>query len=95
MIERDKKRELLEKAAKAAGMDGYEYVPAWGNMAKKDAQSQSGGFDASSCWDPLESDADAFRLAVQFRLTVEFLCEPEVIRLEIVKSALRKSDEIH
>lgn len=52
-------RELLKAAAKAAGLshpDGWDWI------------KNPDGFK----WNPLESDADAFRLAVALRITVQF-----------------------
>jgi len=52
-------RELLELAAKAAGIDYY-------------ARAQSGGMLTDNGeWNPLTSDADALRLAVKLRIEVE------------------------
>jgi hypothetical protein len=52
-------RELLELAAKAAGMVGYEY------MAVDEGGSQS------EYWNPLIDDGDALRLAVKLKLSIE------------------------
>lgn len=53
-------KELLEKAAKAAGMVGYKYCESW----KAIAQHDHGGFFGES-WNPLTDDGDALRLAVK------------------------------
>jgi hypothetical protein len=60
-------RELLELAAKAAGVE----IATWSNC-------QAGGFLSKDCaperrerfWNPLTDDGDALRLAVNLRLTV-------------------------
>lgn len=51
-------RELLEMAAKAAGID----------IDPIDAMHEP---DEWTCWNPLTSDGDALRLAVKLRLTVK------------------------
>ena len=62
-------RELLELAAKAAGLT-LTYCPAWGCMAKELQDSKGKYFDAKTCWRPLTDDGDALRLAVKLRLDV-------------------------
>jgi len=62
-------RELLEMAAKAAGM---------GIKKARQAERDAGGYghvglwivDVSTCWNPLEDDGDALRLAVKLGLTL-------------------------
>ncbi len=61
-------KELLERAAKAAGMEGYRYCEAWKGMAKY--TPQDGFFGAA--WRPLTDDGDALRLAVKLGIDVEF-----------------------
>ena len=56
-------RELLEAAAKAAGIPGT-FQRYWGDSGINH-DSPNGGL-----WNPLEFDADALRLAVDLRLTV-------------------------
>lgn len=59
-------RELLEAAARAAGVNWTRWVSLDGGMH---------GLllcDRLSAWNPLESDADAFRLAAALGLIVEF-----------------------
>lgn len=60
-------RELLELAAKAAGIDLSRYE--WEN----DAFWKFAG-DATRRWNPLTDDGDALRLAVKLRLEVQ--CYP-------------------
>ena len=62
-------RELLELAAKAAGLD-LTYCPAWSCMAKKLADLDGEYFDSKTCWNPLTYDGDALRLAVKLNLAV-------------------------
>lgn len=63
-------RELLEAAAKAAGIDA-EFHPELGygpeGMWLKGERSP----DNSKYWNPLESDADAFRLAAKLRIDLQ------------------------
>lgn len=53
-------RELLELAAKAAGIEPMEY------------QSANGLLVAGFIWNPLTDDGDALRLAVKLRLEFEW-----------------------
>lgn len=55
-------RELLELAAKAAGLVGYQYCESWDGMAKY--LNVIDGFDRDSIWRPHKDDGDALRLAV-------------------------------
>jgi len=55
-------RELLELAAKAAGMSDWAYVEKWGCMSKI---RHAGGFYFDKDWNPLINDGDALRLAVK------------------------------
>jgi hypothetical protein len=52
-------RELLEKAAKAAGIPAVEL---------HDCIGDNGGIETPG-WNPLEDDGDAMRLAVKLRIT--------------------------
>ena len=58
-------KQLLIFAAKAYGLKGYEYVDIWGCMARR---LEDGSFDSSTCWNPIDSDSDAVRLAVALRI---------------------------
>lgn len=64
-------RELLELAAKAAGMpppyDSNDVFSAW--IPGKDPHSEYGHW-----WDPLSDDGDALRLAVKLRMSVDTFC---------------------
>lgn len=62
-------RELLEKAAKAAGLEfkWREGDPKWGPEHVGPVAFHGGCWQA---WNPLEDDSDALRLAVQLRLDV-------------------------
>lgn len=57
-------RELLELAAKAAGVDVHFDAAQWGRF-----WVNGGGF-----WNPLADDGDAFRLAVRLRITPHIDC---------------------
>lgn len=63
-------RELLEMAAKAAG---YDPSHPW-NAARMTFDPPVIGLaidGVSTCWNPLENDGDALRLAVKLRLLVD------------------------
>lgn len=67
-------RELLEKAARAAGLsfdaersiDGWLYCTPWMPLLECEPTSD-GGF-----WSSLRNDGDALRLAVRLRIDIEF-----------------------
>jgi hypothetical protein len=61
-------RELLEAAAKAAGMP-HQWCEAWNTMAQP---RPDGGFFFDKVWNPLTDDADALRLAVKKRQHIVF-----------------------
>lgn len=61
-------RELLEMAAKAAGLVGYQYCESWDGMAKY--LNVIDGFDRDSIWRPHKDDGDALRLAVTLLMEV-------------------------
>jgi hypothetical protein len=69
-------KELLELAAKAAGLDGYEYVEAteftYASMQRRNAGGAEDGFFElqADVWSPLTDDGDAFRLAVKLKMRV-------------------------
>ena len=77
-------RELLELAAKAAGLD-LTYCPAWSCMAKKLADLDGEYFDSKTCWNPLTYDGDALRLAVNLRISVS-------IGKDVVEAYIGESD---
>jgi hypothetical protein len=64
-------RELLELAAKAAGMGSVLYVP----MSRDKGDFMVEEFDGGPLkpWNPLSDDGDALRLAVKLDLTI---CRP-------------------
>ena len=59
-------RELLEAAAKAAGLP-HQWCDAWNTMAKP---RPDGGFFFDKVWNPLTDDGAAFRLAVKLKIGV-------------------------
>ena len=63
-------QELLELAAKAAGLTNLTYCPTWKCMAEFDIDKQGGYFKWDTYWNPLKDDSDALRLAVKLGLTV-------------------------
>lgn len=68
-------RELLELAAKAAGIDGYMYSNNFRCMAHWN-ESDGGWFDACCFWDPLTDDGDALRLAVALGMNIDVGSHP-------------------
>lgn len=66
-------KELLELAAKAAGFPGAKYqdMKGWGEVRYG---LSCGIWDDSmdEYWNPLESDADAIRLAAKLRISIDF-----------------------
>ena len=59
-------RELLEAAAKAAGLNSHRYCEAWNSMNRY--TTQDGYFGPN--WNPLTDDGDALRLSVKLGLDV-------------------------
>lgn len=60
-------RELLEAAARAAGID----LDWCAETARPAARDMHGG---AAFWNPLEDDGDALKLADQLQLTIKFDC---------------------
>ena len=65
----DNDRMLLEKAAKAAGIE-VRYQPMSHRFLTKKQLIQSDGY-YFTYWDPLTDDGDALRLAVKLKLTIQ------------------------
>ena len=69
-------KELLELAAKAAGLEGYEYVEetefTYESMQRRNAGFAEDDFFElqADVWSPLTDDGDALRLAVKLELYV-------------------------
>ena len=62
-------KELLELAAKAAGLTNLSYCPTWKCMAEYD---EHGGFyEWGSYWNPLVRDSDALQLGILLRLDIK------------------------
>lgn len=85
------KRELLELAAKAAGIDyredRIEFDGRFGLFLKKKPENYS-NWSAAPTWDPIDRNDDAFQLALKLGLVVDFGSgSAEKVRLEIVKQA--------
>ena len=67
------KREMLEAAARAAGMNYLIWTPG----ASPLVPSEHRAMPDRCCWNPLEDDGDALRLAVRLNLhlrPLSFLC---------------------
>ena len=75
-------KELLELAAKAAGLINLIYCPAWKCMAEYD-EHDGGFYKWDTYWNPLVRDSDALRLAVNLQLGISI---PPVVdgRIEVV-----------
>lgn len=63
-------RELLELAAKAAGIEVYRGIRHQSEMLFRSVRSVDGRFSGIE-WNPLEDDGDALRLAVTLDIAVE------------------------
>ena len=62
-------KELLEFAAKAAGLTNLTYCPSWKCMAEYD---EHGGFYKwESYWNPLVRDSEALQLGILLRLSIK------------------------
>lgn len=68
-------RELLELAAKAAGVE----IHGWFGDYANDILFADIGPDEVIEWNPLTDDGDAFRLAVKLGLMVDTSCQPALI----------------
>ena len=66
----DNDRELIELAARAAGHRGFCYEDGFAYYWIEE-RTQAGVYPVK--WNPLASDGDAFRLAVQLQIETKFL----------------------
>lgn len=64
----DTDRELLELAAKAAGLP-HRWCESWQCMA---IPHDNGGFVFDSAWNPLQDDGDRYRLARKLCIKIDF-----------------------
>ena len=62
-------KELLELAAKAAGLTNLSYCPAWKCMAEYAVHGEFYKWD--TYWNPLRGDSEALRLVVSLGLDIE------------------------
>lgn len=67
-------RELLEFAAKAAGMNAHEAM--WHPRAGFVWVKRVDGIRTENAWNPLADDGDALRLAVKLRLCLDTYMDP-------------------
>jgi NTP pyrophosphatase (non-canonical NTP hydrolase) len=66
-------QELLELAAKAIGLEGYEwYSDPFGEGLRRRNFDEAGFEIATQEWNPLTNDADAMRLAVDLEMRIGF-----------------------
>lgn len=80
--ERMNDRELLELAAKAAGLDGYKYDGRMkGDPLCKEVRDESGRFLRYAIWNPLTDDGAALRLAVELRIGLHWCKSGRVFAL--------------
>jgi hypothetical protein len=63
-------RELLELAARAAGLEGYEYTDGYTNAFYAGSRFYMTQPDMHTPWNPLDDDGDALRLAVKLDISV-------------------------
>lgn len=85
------KRELLELAAKAAGIeyreDKIDFDGEYG-LPLKNLTAKYFNWGPAPSWDPVDRNDDAFQLAAALGLVVDFgVGSAEKIRLEITKQA--------
>jgi hypothetical protein len=64
-------RELLELAAKAAGMEGWRYAGGSGMCKMLDPSRPETTGSIGPNWSPLTDDGDALRLAVKCRIAID------------------------
>ena len=81
-------KELLEKAAKAYWGDEIDDVCSVRWLERDECigythgdNQDHNGHDVELCWNPLEWDHDALRLAVKLNLDIEFLAEPDGVEV--------------
>ena len=67
-------RELLELAAKAAGLQGFEWVsdPFFEGLERRNFEDDGSELQ-SQTWNPLANDGDAFRLMVKLRMELSLI----------------------
>ncbi len=70
-------RELLELAAKAAGIDLIPYTWSKGTGWDHDGFTRAGHGDME--WNPLEDNGDSLELAVMLGLMIDTSCQPALI----------------
>ena len=63
-------KEILELAAKAAGLTNLIYCPAWKCMAEYD-EHDGGFYKWETYWNPLARDSDALQLGILTRLNIK------------------------
>ena len=62
-------KELLELAAKAAGLTNLVYCPAWKSMAEYDVVGEY--YKWETYWNPLVRDSEALQLGILLRLSIK------------------------
>jgi len=65
----DTDRELLEMAAKAAGLFEHKWSDAWKCLGRW-THDKDGWYFEGPAWNPLTDDGDALRLAVKLRIQI-------------------------
>jgi hypothetical protein len=74
-------RELLELAAKAAGMTGVRYSPSFGMEKMIDPSRPKETGSIGHGWNPLTDDGDALRLAVKLKIAVTYPEDESCVRV--------------
>ena len=87
-------RELLEMAAKAAGICGHYacHHPQFDNDWEEPGIWFVDKNDCTSCWNPLTDDGDALRLAV--KLGIDLLFSPEDVEAVAAQNAKENDGEM-
>ena len=75
-------KELLELAAKAAGLTNLTYCPAWKGMAEFD--KQGGYYKWETYWNPLRDDSNALLLVVLLDLDIRHEVAPTGVKNVLV-----------
>ena len=76
-------KELLELAAKAAGLTNLVYCPAWKSMAEYDVVVGE-YYKWETYWNPLARDSDALQLGILLRLDINHGITPIGAKSRIV-----------
>ena len=88
-------RELLELAAKAAGMTGWRYEgPITGLVKMINPDNPENTGSVGNAWNPLNDDGDALRLAVKLCLEIDVHHTGIAVRTPCGQKVLISADEV-